>query len=77
MFAADAENASPTELYYTAQQADAVAKRRYAEARNKPQMQKEAIAALDALVTPLIKKGQPLICLLYTSAERRSCLAER
>ena len=46
--------------YYTAQQADAVAKRRYAEARNKPQMQKEAMAALDALVTPLIKKGQPL-----------------
>lgn len=45
---------------YTAQQADAVAKRRYAEARNKPQMQKEAMAALDALVTPLIKKGQPL-----------------
>ena len=47
-------------VYYTAQQADAVAKRRYAEARNKPQMQKEAMAALDALVTPLIKKGQPL-----------------
>ena len=46
--------------YYTAQQADAVAKRRYAEARSKPQMQKEAMAALDALVTPLIKKGQPL-----------------
>lgn len=37
-------------VYYTAQQADAVAKRRYAEARNKPQMQKEAMAALDALV---------------------------
>ena len=47
-------------VYYTAQQADAVAKRRYAEAKNKPQMQKEAMAALDALVTPLIKKGQPL-----------------
>ena len=47
-------------VYYTAQQADAVAKRRYAEARSKPQMQKEAMAALDALVTPLIKKGQPL-----------------
>ena len=46
-------------VYYTAQQADAVAKRRYAEAKNKPQMQKEAMAALDALVTPLIKKGQP------------------
>ena len=30
-------------VYYTAQQADAVAKRRYAEARNKPQMQKEDI----------------------------------
>lgn len=46
--------------YYIAQQADAMAKRRYAEARSKPQIQSEEMAALDALVTPLIKKGQPL-----------------
>ena len=46
--------------YYIAQQADAVAKRRYAEARSKPQIRGEALEALDMLVTPLIKKGQPL-----------------
>lgn len=46
--------------YYHAQQADAMAKRRYSDARSKPQIQGEELAALDALVTPLIKKGQPL-----------------
>ena len=46
--------------YYIAQQADAMAKRRYSQARSKPQIQREDLAALDALVTPLIKKGQPL-----------------
>ena len=57
MFAADAKM-QVRQRYYTAQQADAVAKRRHPRARNKPQMQKEAMAALDALVT-LIKKGSP------------------
>lgn len=47
-------------MYYIAQQADAVAKRRYSRARSKPQLQGEELAALDAMVTPLIKKGQPL-----------------
>lgn len=47
-------------VYYTAQQADSVAKRRYSQSRSKPQLQAEEIAALDSLVTPLIKKGQPL-----------------
>lgn len=47
-------------LYYIAQQADAVARRRYAQARSKPQIQGEDLAVLDALVTPLIQKGQPL-----------------
>lgn len=47
-------------LYYIAQQADAVARRRYAQARSKPQIQGEDLAVLDALVTPLIRKGQPL-----------------
>ena len=47
-------------IYYIAQQADAAAKRRYAQARSKPRVQREELAALDALVTPLIRKGQPL-----------------
>lgn len=46
--------------YYHAQQADAAAKRRYSEARSKTQLQGDALAALDDLITPLIKKGQPL-----------------
>lgn len=46
--------------YYMAQQADAVAKRRYARARSKPQLCEEELEDLDKLVTPLIKKGQPL-----------------
>lgn len=46
--------------YYLAQQADAMAKRRYAESRSKPQVQGEELAALDRLVSPLIRKGQPL-----------------
>ena len=46
--------------YYIAQQADAMAKRRYAEARSKPQTDTVELEALDALVSPLIKKGQPL-----------------
>lgn len=46
--------------YYIAQQADAAAKRRYSEARSKPQIQGEELTALDELVSPLIKKGQPL-----------------
>lgn len=46
--------------YYIAQQADAVAKRRYSLARSKPQIRGEELEALDQLVSPLIKKGQPL-----------------
>ena len=46
--------------YYIAAQADAAAKRRYSEARRKPQVQGEELEALNRLVTPLIKKGQPL-----------------
>lgn len=47
-------------IYYSAQQADASARRRYSEARSKPQLTEEELAALDALVSPLVKKGQPL-----------------
>lgn len=46
--------------YYIAIQADASSKRRYSEARRKPQIQGAELEALDRLVTPLIKKGQPL-----------------
>ena len=46
--------------YYIAQQADAAARRRYSEARSKPQLAESELAALDALVSPLIRKGQPL-----------------
>jgi len=37
--------------YYMAQQADAVAKRRYAEARSKPQVRDEDMKALDRIVS--------------------------
>lgn len=46
--------------YYIAQQADAVARRRSREARSRPQIRGEELEALNQLVTPLIKKGQPL-----------------
>ncbi len=46
--------------YYIAQQADAAAKRRYSEARSKPHVRGKDMDALDALVSPLIKKGQPI-----------------
>ena len=51
--------------YYIAQQADAMAKRRYAEARSGPHTSPEKLKALDALVSPLISQGQPLthICI--------------
>ena len=43
--------------YYNARQADAVAKRRFSEARSKPHVRGEELEELDNLVTPLIKKG--------------------
>lgn len=46
--------------YYIANQADAVAKKRYAAARRKTQVEGEALEKLNQLVSPLIKKGQPL-----------------
>lgn len=46
--------------YYIAQQADAMARRRYSEARSNPHLSAEKIAMLDDLVAPLIGKGQPL-----------------
>ena len=55
--------------YYMAQQADAVAKRRYAEARSKPRIESQELAELDKLVTPLIRKGQPLTHIYATHGE--------
>lgn len=55
--------------YYMAQQADAMAKRRYADARSKPHVRGEELAALDRLVSPLIKKGQPLTHIFSTHKE--------
>ena len=51
--------------YYDAKHAHAVATRRFSAARSKPQTQGDELKALDKLVSPLIRKGQPLshICL--------------
>lgn len=46
--------------YYIAAQADAAAKRRYSDSRKGPQLTKAEMESLDALVSPLILKGQPL-----------------
>ena len=46
--------------YYIAQQADAMARRRYSDSRSKIQTRGEELENLDELVTPLILKGQPL-----------------
>lgn len=46
--------------YYIAAQADAVARRRYSDSRKGPQLTKDEMGALDELVSPLIRKGQPL-----------------
>ena len=46
--------------YYIATQANAMAMKRFSDARCKPQTQGDELEVLDQLVTPLIKKGQPL-----------------
>ena len=46
--------------YYIAQQADALARRRYSNSRSKIQTRGEELERLDELVSPLILKGQPL-----------------
>lgn len=47
-------------MYYIAQQAEAMAKRRYSESRRKIQVRGEELNKLDEIVAPLIKKGQTL-----------------
>lgn len=46
--------------YYIAQHADAVSRRRNSDARSKIQTNEADLRHLDEIVTPLIKKGQPL-----------------
>ena len=46
--------------YYIAQQADAMAKRRYSDSRSKIQTRGKELEKLGKLVSPLILKGQPL-----------------
>lgn len=55
--------------YYQAQQADAAAKRRYAEARRGRRISDDEMRKLDGIVSPLVKKGQPLTHIL---AEHRT-----
>ncbi len=49
-----------TRAYYIAQQADAMARRRYSEARSKIQLRGDELEKFDEIVSPLIRKGQPL-----------------
>ena len=51
--------------YYIAQQANAAAVRRYSEARSKIQASEDELKTIDEVVSPLVKKGQPLshICM--------------
>lgn len=46
--------------YYIANQANAMAQKRYSMARSKPHVRGEELEDLNRLVSPLIKKGQPL-----------------
>ncbi len=46
--------------YYIANQANSIAQKRYSMARSKPHVRGEELAKLNKLVSPLIKKGQPL-----------------
>ena len=45
---------------YDAKQAHALATRRFSDARSKPQTQGDDLKALDELISPLVRKGQPL-----------------
>ena len=46
--------------YYIANQANAVAQKRYSMARSKPHVRGTELEELNKLVSPLIRKGQPL-----------------
>ena len=55
--------------YYIATQADAVARRRYSNARSGPHVKGEAMVELDSIVSPLVLKGQPLTHIYATHGE--------
>lgn len=46
--------------YYIAQQADAMSRRRYSQARSKIQLRGDELEKFDEIVSPLIRKGQTL-----------------
>lgn len=62
--------------YYIATQAHAMAMRRFSDARCKPQTQGDELELLDNLVTPLIKKGQPLTH-IYSEHREQIPISER
>lgn len=62
--------------YYIAQQADALAKRRYSDSRSHIQTRGQALERLDELVTPLILKGQPLTHIFSEHADEL-CVSQR
>ena len=55
--------------YYIATQADAIAKRRYSNARCGPHVRGDEMTALDDVVSPLILKGQPLTHIYATHGD--------
>ena len=47
-------------FYYMANQADAMSKKRYSKARKKTHADKDELKRIDSIVSPLIRKGQPI-----------------
>ena len=62
--------------YYVATQAQALAMKRFSQARSKPQTNGDELVELDNLMTPLIKKGQPLAH-IYAEHKNRIPVSER
>lgn len=62
--------------YYIAVQANAIASKRYSDARSNPHVVGDTLTELDQLVTPLIKKGQPLSH-IYAEHGSRLPISER
>ena len=56
----DRRNCKHDRAYYIAQQAEELSKRRRSESRRGVHLGAEEVDALDKLVTPLVRKGQPL-----------------
>ena len=62
--------------YYVATHANTLAQKRYSASRSNPQTQGDDLKALDALLTPLIHKGQPLSHII-TEHEEEIPVSER